>query len=183
MAGQDGTFRFSYDSTFADYRALLRARQRLGPLKGHGRWLRYPFVAAVFVLTLWWLGGFAVPLRDYLSWSVAKWVIGLAVFVPLVDLVFERVVGRWVYSRYAAADRPVTASADGEGLSWTVDAWSGRFAWSGVRNAVVTPERLFLFIGKLEAITLPRRGLQGDDWDEFLAFVEGRLPKPPVRMG
>lgn len=181
MNGTDAVFRFTYDTTFADYRALLRARQRLGPLGGHGRWLRYPFVAVLFVATLWWLGGLSAPWSLYLRWDVARWIIGLALFIPLVDLFFEHVVGRWVYSRYAAANRPVSAAVDADGVSWDVDAWSGRFAWSGVKNGVVTADYLFLFIGKLEAITLPRRGLVEGDWDTVLAFVAARLPKPPLR--
>lgn len=181
MNGTDAVFRFTYDTTFADYRALLRARQRLGPLGGHGRWLRYPFVAVLFVATLWWLGGLSAPWSLYLRWDVARWIIGLVIFIPLVDLFFEHVVGRWVYSRYAAANRPVSAAVAADGVSWDVDAWSGRFAWSAVRNSVVTADYLFLFIGKLEAITLPRRGLVEGDWDTVLAFVAARLPTPPVR--
>lgn len=181
MTGQNPVFRLAYDGTFADYRALLRARQRLGPLGGYGRWLRYPFVAAVFMATLWWLGALSAPRRAIGAVDIIQWVFVLIVIVVLIDLFFEHVIGRWVYSRYAAADRPVVVSVDAEGVSWSVDAWSGRFAWSAVRNSVVTDDHLFVFIGKLEAITLPRRGLAGDDWDGLLAFVAGRLPTPPVR--
>jgi hypothetical protein len=180
MSETDAAFRFTYDATFADYRALLRARQRLGRLGGHGRWLRYPFVVLLFVATLWWLDGLRAPWSVYLRWDVAGWIIGLVLFIPLVDLFFERVLGRWVYSRYAAADRPVSAAVDAEGVSWVVDAWSGRFAWTGVKSSVATTDYLFLFLGKLEAITLPRRGLVDGDWDSLLAFVAARLPKPPV---
>ncbi len=177
----DAAYRFASDTTFADYRALLRARQRLGPLRGHGRWLRYPFVAVLFLATLWWLDGLSAPWSVYLRWDVAKWIVGLVLFIPLVDLFFDQVMGRWVYSRYAAANRPLTASVDADGISWAVDAWSGRVAWSGVKNAVVTADHLFLFIGKLEAIPLPCRGLAEGKWDDVIAFATERLPAPPVR--
>ncbi len=177
----DAAYRFASDTTFADYRALLRARQRLGPLRGHGRWLRYPFVAVLFLATLWWLGGLSAHWSLYLRWDVAKWIVGLVLFIPLVDLFFDQVVGRWVFSRYAAANKPLVASVDPDGISWAVDAWSGRVAWSGVKNAVVTADHLFLFIGKLEAIPLSRRGLADGDWEGFLAFATERLAQPPVR--
>jgi hypothetical protein len=181
MTGQDPVFRLAYDGTFADYRALLRARERLGWLRGHGRWLRYPFVIGLFMATLWWLGALSGSRSAVATIDIVQWVFALVVFVALVDIVFEHGIGRWVYSRYAAADRPVAVSVDAEGVSWNVDAWSGRFAWSAVRNSVVTDDCLFIFIGKLEAITLPRRGLAGGDWDGLLAFVTERLPAPPVR--
>ena len=181
MTGQPPSYRLAYHGTFADYRALVRARERLGPLRGHGRWLRYPFVVGLFFATLWWLGALSGSRSAVAAVDIVQWVCALVVFVALVDIVFEHGIGRWVYSRYAAADRPVSVSVDAEGVSWNVDAWSGRFAWSAVRHSVVTDEHLFVFIGKLEAITLPRRGLEDGDWDGLLAFVTERLPAPPVR--
>jgi hypothetical protein len=181
MTGQNDVFHFAYDGTFTDYRALVRARERLGLLKGYGHWLRYPSMGVIFLVTLWWLGALSAPWRVFLSWEVGKWILGLAIALPLIDLFFDRVLARWVYSRYAAADRPVKVTVDAEGVSWNVDAWSGRFAWSAARNGVVTDDYLFVFIGKLEAITLPRRGLAEGNWDEFLTFVTARMAKPPVR--
>ncbi|MCA0317459.1 MAG: YcxB family protein [Proteobacteria bacterium] len=180
MRGPEPLYRFAYDSTFADYCALMKARRLLGPFGRHGRWLRYPFLAAIFFCTLWWLGGFARPFAAYLNWDVAKWLIGLLVFILAVDLFFDRVVGRWVYSRYAAADKRVEGTVDEDGLSWAVDAWSGRFAWSGVKNAVVTADHAFIFIGKLEAITLARRGMADADWQGLLDLLGRKLPRPPV---
>ena len=181
MTGQNDVFHFAYDGTFSDYRALLRARERLGLLKGYGRWLRYPSMAVIFLATLWWLGALSAPWRVFFTWDVAKWIIGLAIALPLIDLFFDQVLARWVYSRYAAADRPLDVTVDAQGVSWRVDAWSGHFAWSGVKTSVVTPDHLFLFIGKLEAITLARRGLVQGEWDDALAFVAARLPAPPER--
>lgn len=177
----EAAYRFASDTSFADYRAVLRARQRLGPLKGHGRWLRYPVLLLILIAVLWWFGGLSVPWRVYLQWDVAKWLLGLFVFIPLVDLFFDQVVGRWVFSRYAAANKPLVATADDEGVAWAVEAWSGRIAWGAVKAAVVTPDHLFLFLGKVEAVPLSRRGLSGGDWDGFLAFANARLPQPPVR--
>lgn len=177
----DAVYRFASETTFSDYRALLRARQRLGLLRGYGHWLRYPSFAVVFVTTLWWIDGLSAPWSVYLRWDVAKWMVGLVIFIGLLDLFFDRVVGRWVYGRYAAADRLLTASVDGDGISWAVDALSGRVAWSAVKNAVVTADHLFLFIGKQEAVPLSRRGLTEGDWDSVIAFAAARLATPPVR--
>ncbi len=154
----EAAYRFASDTSFADYRAVLRARQRLGLLKGHGRWLRYPSLLLILLAVLWWFGGFAVPWRLYLQWDVAKWIIGLFIFIPLVDLFFDQVVGRWIFSRYAAANKPLVASVDDEGVAWSVEGWSGRIGWGAVKAAVVTPDHLFLFIGKVEAVPLSRRG-------------------------
>ncbi len=177
----EAVYRFASETTFSDYRALLRAMQRLGPLRGYGRWLRYSSFAVIFVATLWWLGGLSTPWSVYLNWDVAKWMVGLAIFIPLLDLFFDHVVGRWVYSSYPAAGRLLTASVDGDGISWAVDTRSGRVAWSAVKNAVVAADHLFLFIGKLEAVPLSRRGLTEGDWDSLVAFAAARLATPPVR--
>lgn len=174
-------FRFSYTGTFTDYRALMRAKRSLGPFGRHGWIVRYLTVAVIFVVFVAWLGNFSVPASAYLRWDVLKWVLLLALFVPAVDLFFDHVVGRWAFSRFAAANRLIDIAADEAAIAWSVGAWSGRFDWPGVANTVLTPDYVFLFLGKIEAITIPRRGIVSGDWPAFEALVLRKVAKPPVR--
>lgn len=174
-------FRFSYTGTFTDYRALMRAKRSLGPLGRHAWIVRYLAVAVIFAAFVAWFGNFSVPVSAYLHWDVLRWVLLLVLFVPAVDLFFDHVVGRWAFSRFAAANRLIDIAVDEAAIAWSVGAWSGRFEWPGVVDTVLTPDYVFLFLGKIEAITIPQRGIVSGDWPAFEALVLRKVAKPPLR--
>ncbi len=172
--------RFVYRLEFADYLALGRARERLGPLRGWGRVLRYPVWIALFLATLWWMDGFGAPLSVYLSWPVLKWLLAIPVMIFLIDLIFRQVVYRWVFSRYAVAGKEAVVTLDEAGIAWTLGPVTGSAPWSSIVASVATPEHVFLFLSRIEAITLPRRGLQEGDFAALPDVVEARTGFRPL---
>jgi hypothetical protein len=176
----DPIFRFAFDMTFADYLALSRARERLGPLRGWGRVLRYPVWLGLFFGAMWWQGALRAPLHVYLEWDVVKWVLAIPVMILAIDLFFRHVVYRWHFSRHAIAGKPAVVEIDGEEVRWTIGPVTGAAPLSRVTASLVTETHAFLFLSRVEGITLPRRGLEKGDWAAFLDLLTRKTAlRPP----
>jgi len=175
-------FSLAYDLTFADYRALSAARQRLTWAGRYGRVGRFVAVIAIFfavVLGISWNDG--IPFSALLEWEVVRWYLAFPVVIVAIDLFFDRVVARWTFKRLAGAEKPLSMVVDTSGLDWVLNASSGHTDWSAFTARVVTPDHLFLFVSKVEAFTIAKRGLEGGDWDGFLAFVREKTTSIPER--
>jgi hypothetical protein len=167
-------FQFGYTFLVADYRAFLAARRQLYPIKGAlWRW-RYALVPAITLIVggaMAWSDG--VPLRRLLSTEVvlafAPIIAGLVVCLVLVDLISDRVLTPWIFRRFAMANQPVDVVIDDEGLAWTSGGIRGSLLWSRFGRAVEAGNAMFLFISKVEAITLPRRAFASPE--EFAALT------------
>ena len=173
-------FRFAVRLSHADYLALNEARRRLGPFGRFARAGRYAVWYLIFLVVL--IGPLLPELSThgihwpvFLEWDVAGWVLLVLAFPFLLDLVFDHVVLRWYFHRSAASKQDVTADIDGEGVRWTMGHAEGRMSWPGIPQYVIVGDRVFLFIDKVQGITLPKRGLVSGDWDDFLAFIRGRM--------
>ena len=166
-------YRFTFVMTFADYVALVRARERLGPLRGWGRALRYPVWTAIFLATLWWMSGMTTQI--FREAEVLAWLLVIPIMIFAIDLFFRQVVYRWVFSRYAIANREAAVEVDAAGIRWTLGPITGAAPWRGVTATVHTDSHAFLFLSKVEGITLPARGLQEGDFAAFLDFVDARM--------
>ncbi|QCK84878.1 YcxB family protein [Phreatobacter aquaticus] len=167
------TYRFTFVMTFADYIALSRARESLGPLRGWGRPLRYPVWIAVFLATLWLSSG--MDLQVLREADVLVWLLVIPIMIFAIDLFFRHVVYRWVFSRYAIANREAVVEVDQSGVNWTLGPITGAAPWASVTATVHTDSHAFLFLSKIEGITLPSRGLQEGDFAAFLDFVDARM--------
>ncbi len=137
--------------------------------------LRYPVWIAIFLSALWWSGCGSVPLRVYLEWQVLIWIFAIPIMIFAIDLFFRHVVYRWVFSRYAIANREAVVEVDQAGIHWTLGPITGAAPWASVTVTVHTDSHAFLFLSKIEGITLPARGLQEGDFAAFLDFVDARL--------
>jgi hypothetical protein len=176
MPDPSTTIRFAYRLSLGDYLALNEARRRLGPFGRFARPARYLIWYALFLALLVWMGG-AASWRMYFEWEVASWLL-LAMFIPfLIDLVFDHVVLRWYFHRNAASRADIVADIDEAGVRWTLGHAAGQMAWAGIPEHVLMGDRLFLFLDKMQGITLPRRGLAAGDWDAFVALVRYRAGK------
>lgn len=171
-------FRFAFMLEFRDYRLMNEARRRSPIL---GRWARPLKYAALVALA----GGLSaamtlsdgVPLSALVSWETGAIALGLLAFLAFVDVLFDHVLLRWYFGRLAGAGKPVEVVLDEQGLAWTIAGASGRHDWSTMTRDVATPEHLFLFVSRMEAFTLPRRGLEGGDWEAVVAFARAKMPR------
>ncbi len=167
-------FRLSYDLTFADYQALRQAKRALDPVDRIVWPWRYPLIlglAAGVGAFLAWSDGHAWS--DLLSIDVllafAPFLAGSALFVFVVDILFEQVLPRWSFRRFALANRRLTLDIDQNALAWSSDGMSGSIPWSRVLRSIQIKDHFFLFISKIEAIGFPQRALGSPE--EFTALV------------
>jgi hypothetical protein len=147
---------------FDDYLATARARAASGMLGRHAHWLRYAVVVALFLATVIGLaifdGTITDQLRDPQSLGL---ILGGAILIMLIclliDFLFERVVYRWSFKRFAMADADLTVTLDAEGMRWSAPSLSGTLGWPRAWRVIATPGCIFLFISKIEVMALPRR--------------------------
>jgi hypothetical protein len=170
-------FRFAYRLNLADYLALNEARRRLGPFGRFARPARYLIWYGLLIAMLWLMDSFRDGWRVYLEWEIAIWIPVVLAIPFLIDLVFDHGVLRWYFHRNAASKADITVDVDDEGVRWTMGHAAGQMAWAGIPDHVVMEDRVFLFLDKLQGITVPRRGLIAGDWDAFLGFVRDKARK------
>ncbi|MEI8145798.1 MAG: YcxB family protein [Alphaproteobacteria bacterium] len=182
MTPSQSRFSFAYTLTFADYGALLAARRHLTWAGRYGRVGRFVTVIVIFfavVLGISWHDG--IPFSALLEWEVVRWYLAFPVVILAIELFFDSVVARWYFKRLAGAEKPLSIVVDASGLDWVLNASSGHTDWSAFTARVVTPDHLFLFVSKVEAFTIAMRGLEGGEWDAFLAFVRENTASIPER--
>ena len=157
------THAITYNLGFDDYLAAARARAAAGRFGRHARWLRYLVVVAAFLAimigqTISDGGSVTAMLQDAQSVGL---IVGGAVMMVLVclviDLVFDRVVLRWSFGRFAMANAAFAVTLDAEGVHYSASSVSGTLGWPRVRRVDVTPDYIFLFMSKIEVMALPRR--------------------------
>jgi hypothetical protein len=175
MTEASSEFRFAYRLSHADYLALNEARRRLGPFGRFARPARYAIWYALFLAMLWWFDGFAAGWRAFLAWEVARWMPVVVAVPILIDLFFDHVILRWYFHRNAASQADIEVGINEAGVNWTMGHAAGQMAWAGIPERVVMGERVFLFLDKMQGITLPRRGLVGGDWDALVGFVRSKI--------
>jgi hypothetical protein len=156
------THAVTYTFGFDDYLATARARAASGMFGGHVRWVRYAIVVAVYVATMIGLAISDGTIEDLLhDLQGLGLILGGAVVVVficlLIDLLFERIVYRWAFGRFAMANADLAVTLDEQGLRWSAPSLSGTLGWPRVRRVIVTPGYVFLFISKIEGLALPRR--------------------------
>lgn len=172
----DTSYRFAYVQIFTDYLALRRAAYPIRLLPERARPLLYLVAPGVLFALVWWNSG-DTPLSAHLNPTMLVFMVGTSVAALLIELLFGHWANRLrhrVFSRSAIANREASVEIDQAGIRWTIGEMTGAMPWSSVTRTASTATHAFLFISKLEAITLPKRGLQGEDWAGFLDFMADR---------
>lgn len=173
----DHTVTYRFDR--ADYIALLKARRSISALSRFGRWGRYACFGLFFVVL--------VNLGNLLSWSFDPLIDGVTsavVFVliilmaPLGEWIGDRVLSRWVFPRFAVANKELTIAFADDGLhTRNSGGVEGKFPWSSVTRIFETKDYLYLWISRAEAIVVPRRALSSDDAAAALAtYIRSKVP-------
>jgi hypothetical protein len=112
--------------------------------------------------------------------------VGLAIGWPLA---IPRYL-RWRYYRlarrlYAEGSNAAVlgdyeAVADEQGLIVTSPGGETRIKWQAVERVTLSSDHAFLYIAANQAVVLPRRSVQGGDFDNFIAFARNRIQGPAV---
>jgi hypothetical protein len=171
----------NYTYTFANYQALREAKRKLNPVdQAIWQW-RYAWVLGfnlVFLAyTIWSYGLTAeqVLTWDFL-WETGPLFLGLLAFVYAVDLLFDQVLARWVFKRFAMADKPIAVKFTDSKIAWSSEGIQGEFDWAKIIKLVMVRDYLFLFISKMEAIGVSRRAVSSDDaFDSLVTYAKERV--------
>lgn len=175
----------SYTYTFNEFRILMRARRERA---GRRFWHRYAVLLAIYAVvmaaTLWWQG----TLDDIRHWSAAVWrevglivvstAAGLALLIAAIDVIFDRLIYRLVFHRYALAGKRIAIELGDEGLAWQAGSLAGRIQWPAIVEMTVTRsgDAAVLWIGKIEGLVLPRSGFAtGGEFDAARALARSRI--------
>jgi hypothetical protein len=163
----DHTVTYRYDRN--DYIALLRAQRSLGLLGRLGRWGRYACFALFFVVL--------INLLDFSSGSfdlpdlITSGLVFVAIFLaaPLGEFIGERVLARWIFPRFSAANKDITLTFGDDGIHSKYGGMEGRLPWQSLVRILETENYLFLSISRAETIVVPRRALPSPAAAEELA--------------
>lgn len=179
--GGDGAIhRASFTLDFPYYQALRDAKRKLNPIDDFiWRW-RYALAFTIAAITLFWFvmrDGFT--LAEMLSWEVLLSLGGLGLSLPflifLIDLLFDRVLVRWVFRRSSMAGQMLTISLDDQRIAWWAEGIRGELDWTRVLRIVPLKDYLFFFFGKMEAIGLPRNAAPQEAFDRIVSFAKERV--------
>ncbi|TGN83450.1 YcxB family protein [Bradyrhizobium yuanmingense] len=165
-----------YTYLFEDYLAATRARAWNGVFGRHTFWIRYCIFGAIFLAIV-----SAQVILDYVktrgSPDLGSAALTLAGFAGLMAIcwLLEWYVVRVAFGRLAVGDADLALNFESDGIHWSMAPHSGTYGWSGIRDVVRTPKRIFLFISKSEAVVLPRRAFMSENaFAETARYVETR---------
>lgn len=148
----------AYTHDFNDFRTLINGYRAKRKLDGSRRLLFLGVVlsAAAFVLSGQYQAAMAAGPVNVIGWFL---VLLLAVMpvLWLIDIFFDRVVYRWIYSRQPGAHLPLKLKLSDDAIEWTAPGRNGRLEWSLIKSAYKEPQAFVLFVGGREGIVLPRR--------------------------
>ena len=182
----------TYDYSFDDYLALIRARRAMGMFGGVGGIVHYVLAVIAFLLILAGLTDWnTTSLSDLMGFQplaiLVGGVIGIVIVIALIDYLFDHYVYRLVFRRFALAGRELTVTLDDDGIRWSGKEISAHMAWSMVKRVQVGRDHVALFFSRIEGLVLPRRALSSDaEFRDLTAYVErhaGAAAAAPIPAG
>lgn len=186
-------FVVSYTYSYEDYLALIRARRALGMFRGVGGVQHYILAAIAFVLVLggltdWSTASYADLVTPRSLAIVLGGIGGLWVLMALINFLFESVIYRLIFRRYALANADLAITVDDDGIRWSAKGVAGNLGWAVMKGVYLGKDHVFVFISKIEGLGFPRRGLPpGASFDELVSFLRSRVtvssPMPAASVG
>lgn len=173
--------RIGYRMERADYIALCRALQTK-PIQRALIEIAVYFVlllAGAFVAANFNVATFLRVLGDFASFEAPWWFYLLLILGPVLALSHTEwvaLVAALTYRRNAIADKNVSLSFDGSGVTATATNYETKVGWDAFIRLVETPTHAFLAISRREALIVPRRAFADEhDHRTLLAFIRARL--------
>jgi hypothetical protein len=173
--------RIGYRMQRGDYVALCRALQ---PKPIRRTLIEIAIFAVMFLALLCAVSGFdwrtfQQGLGALVSLNAPWWVY----LILLFGLVLALSHSQWValvaalnYRRHALADKDVTLSFDGNGVTATSPNLTSEIGWEAFLKLVETPTHAFLAVSRREALIVPRRAFADeDDHLMLMGFIRARL--------
>lgn len=162
---------FSGQYTFDQFK---KAQTAVSGLRRPFRWMLWPIAVVIF------LGTVLPMLRE--GTDPAQWLPGLAVLLVVGGLyMFRRMAIRQNFESNRALDKPITGTADEEGIELVSQYGQSRMPWSAYYQAKVSRNMVLLYQSTTQALFLPREFFASDsDWDRFVQIVRTSVKAPPL---
>jgi len=176
------SFAGHYTFTRDDYLAMVLATQ--GPQRGV-RTILVTLWISVFVLIVGLMSKnwpqFVQAMRDIVTFNEVPFFVyvallgGLLLIALMPNLTALRAMR--LYSSLAIADQPIDIALDEAGISTSAPGRHAQLQWSVVRRVIIRPEHLFLTVGRLEGVIVPRRAFSnGTEFEAVKALVRRKVP-------
>jgi hypothetical protein len=173
--------RIGYRMRRGDYVALCRALQAKPLSRALFEIALFVaiFLAVLFVTSSFSTQTFVRGLADLVTLNAPWWVyliLVLAAVIALGHTEWVKLIAALTYGRYALADKDVTLSFDGNGVTATSPNLTSHIGWEAFVKLIETPTHAFLAVSRREALIVPRRAfVDEDDHRMLMGFIRARL--------
>ena len=175
------TITANYTYTFGHFYMLCRARRERDRTRWTTPYFVVPLIAAVVMLAITWQdGSLARMTRDVASFAtfagmLAACVAATCVMVFLVDLLFDKLIYRLVFKRYASANKHIHFDIGDAGIQWTAEHLNGQLSWPAIKSVTVLADQTaaVAWLGKIEGLLLPADGFSSHaEYEEAIARIK-----------
>lgn len=157
------TITANYTYTFERFFMLTRARRQRDRTWWMTPYTVGPVLAAIVLLAgVWHDGKLAAMTANTRSIGtllamIAATMLAMCVIVFLVDLLFDKIIYRLVFKRYASANKQIHFEIDNAGVQWTAEHLSGQLGWAAIKSITVLSDgtAAVAWLGKIEGLLLP----------------------------
>ena len=175
------TITANYTYTFERFFMLIRARRERDRTWLTTPYLVLPLIAAVVLLAITWQDGTLARMpRDAMTIAtyaaiVAATFAATCMIVFLVDLLFDKLVYRIVFKRYASANKHIHFDIGDAGIQWTAEHLNGQLSWPAIKSVTVLADQTaaVAWLGKIEGLLLPADGFSSHaEYEEAIARIK-----------
>lgn len=164
----------SFTYTYSDYAALTKAMEK------HGRFAKYSWIA-LYVIIFANLAASAFFIYATLSDNRTLELIhfanaALAVLLILVFYVFKPLYLKRYYKKQMIDGKEIQLGFSEAGMSVDMPAFTGNHQWEAIIRADEEPEHFLLWINKVQAYCVPKRGFSSSaEIDDFKTLVISKV--------
>ena len=164
---------FTY--TYSDYLALIKAMEK------HGRFSRYSWIALYLVIFVNFAASAVfiyLALTNNRVLELAHFVnAGLAILLILIFYVFKPLYLRRYYKKQMIDGKQISLDFSDRGLEVAMPSFNGTHEWPAIIRADEGPEHFLLWINKVQAYCIPKRGFaKTQDIEDFKSLVAEKVP-------
>jgi hypothetical protein len=171
------TLRFVF--SFDDWKLAQQVRYRMGPLGWIRNWVWVTLYFAIVLLAQVWLGAERdlTMAEIFDPVSIIVYLVVAAALLPLLFWLVSR-FHKVNYNRFFGKDSEVGISVDASGIASILKGASSHLPWALFNARMIDADGIHLQMMSADraVMYLPRRGLDGDNWDALAGFVREMTP-------
>jgi hypothetical protein len=169
----------SFTYTYSDYAALTKAMEK------HGRFAKYSMLIGIIIVLLN-VAASAFFIFETLSAGGALKLVhfanaGLAMLIIVFIYVLKPLYLKHYYKKQMIDGKLINLAFSNQGLAVDMPSFNGTHDWQAIIRADEEPEHFLLWINKVQAYCVPKRGFSStDDIENFKTLVAEKVPNQEV---